>query len=204
MENSVTLFGASGHGKVIIDILNCCSVSINAVIDDNPKAETILNIPITKTTNFDLDSIKNMIISIGNNKVRKLISEKLKVNYINAIHPSVIISKNASLGFGNVIMAGAIINPNANIGNHCIINTASIIEHDCQIENFAHISPGVSLAGNVSIGEGAHVGIGSCVIQGVKIGKWAIIGAGAVVLSDIPDFATAVGNPVRIIKYSNI
>jgi sugar O-acyltransferase (sialic acid O-acetyltransferase NeuD family) len=202
MGNSVTLFGASGHGKVIIDILKCSSISIDAVIDDNPKSEFIFEIPVVKTSNFDFNTIRNMIISIGNNKVRKTISSRLNVNYLNAIHPTAIISKDSKIGVGTVIMAGAIVNPDVTVGNHCIINTGAIVEHDCCIEDYSHISPGVSLAGNVSIGEGAHVGIGACVIQGVKIGKWSVVGAGAVVLNDIPDFATAVGNPARIIKYN--
>jgi len=56
------------------------------------------------------------------------------------------------------------------------------------------------LAGNVTVGEGSHVGIGASVIQGVTIGKWATIGAGSVIIKDVPDFATVVGNPGRIIK----
>jgi len=202
METKVTLFGASGHGKVLIDILKCCSISIDSIIDDNPKNASILEIPIIKTSEFDLLKIESLIISIGNNEVRKRISERLKVNYITAIHPSAVISNYSQIGVGNAVMAGVIINPNVVIGNHCIINSGAIIEHDCFIEDFVHVSPGASLAGNVTIGEGTHIGIGASIIQGVKIGKWATIGAGAVVLNDIPDFATAVGNPVRIIKYS--
>ena len=97
-------------------------------------------------------------------------------------------------------MANAVINPNAKIGKHCIVNTSSVIEHDCIVRDFAHISPGASLAGNVTIEEGAHIGIGASIIQGIKIGQWAIVGAGAVVIKDVPDFATVVGNPTRIIK----
>ena len=203
MENKITLFGASGHAKVIIDILICSQILIDTIIDDNPGFDTILEIPVIKTSNFDFNQVKNMIISIGNNKVRKNISNKFRVKYINAIHPNAIISKYSTIGTGTVIMAGAIINPNASIGNHCIINTGAIIEHDCCIGDYSHISPGVALAGNVTVGEGAHVGIGASVIQGVKIGKWSIIGSGAVVLNDIPDFSTVVGNPTRIIKYNN-
>jgi len=40
------------------------------------------------------------------------------------------------------------------------------------------------------------------VIPNLKIGKWCTIGAGAVVISDIPDGATVVGNPARIVKKS--
>jgi acetyltransferase EpsM len=203
METNVILFGASGHGKVIIDILKCCSITIDVIIDDNPKSNSILEIPVVKTSDFDLNQIKNMIISIGNNKVRKIISNNLKVNYISVVHPSAITSKYSTIGIGSVVMAGAIINPNVIIGNHCIINTGAIIEHDCHIKDFVHVSPGASIAGNVLIDEGAHIGIGACIIQGVKIGKWAIIGAGSVVLKDVPDYATAVGNPVRIIKYND-
>ncbi len=201
MENSVVLFGASGHGKVIIDILQSNSFPIELVLDDHPKTATLLGVPVLRASNFDFTKMQNMIISIGNNKIRKTISEKFKVNYINAIHPTVILSKNSTIGLGTVVMAGVIVNADASIGNHCILNTGAIIEHDCCIDNYVHVSPGVSLAGNVTIGEGSHIGIGACVLQGVKIGKWVTIGAGAVVLNDVPDYAIAVGNPVRIIKY---
>lgn len=201
MENNVTLYGASGHGKVIIDILKSCSISIDYIVDDNPKTEIILGIPIVKSDNFDFHNLNNAIISIGNNKVRQSISQKYDVNYVRAIHPNAIISKSAIIGDGSVVMAGAIINPDAIIGKHCIINTGAIVEHDCHIADFSHISPGVSLAGNVSIGIGAHLGIGSCVIQGIKIGKWSTIGAGAVIIKDVPDYAVVVGNPGKIIKY---
>jgi len=50
------------------------------------------------------------------------------------------------------------------------------------------------------MGNGSHIGIGASVIQGITIGKWCTIGAGAVIIKDIPDGATVVGNPGRIIK----
>ena len=202
MGNKVTLFGASGHCKVIIDILQTTSFFIDFIIDDNPKTESLFGVPVLKSDDFDFNSIQNFIISIGNNMIRKTVSERLQVNYLNAIHFSSIFSKNYSIGVGTVVMAGVIINADVIIGNHCILNTGAIIEHDCVIGDYVHISPGVSLAGNVCIGEGSHIGIGACIIQGVKIGKWVTIGAGAVVLKDVPDYATAVGNPVRILKFN--
>lgn len=36
------------------------------------------------------------------------------------------------------------------------------------------------------------------------IGKGAIIGAGAVVSKDIPDYAIAVGNPAKVVKYRSV
>lgn len=203
MDDNITLYGASGHGKVIIDVLRSTSAGPISVIDDNPKTESILEIPIVKTSNFDKQTLGKTIISIGNNKARKRIARELDANYVNAIHASAVISPFSKIGKGTVVMAGVKINPDSTIGQHCIVNTGAVIEHDANIGDFAHISPSVSLAGSVTVGEGTHVGIGAVVIQGITIGKWATIGAGAIILNDIPDYAVVVGNPGRIIKYNH-
>jgi sugar O-acyltransferase (sialic acid O-acetyltransferase NeuD family) len=202
METNVILYGASGHGKVIIDILKNNGVIINAIIDDNPKINSIMGLPVIQKTNLDFSITVNIIISIGNNKIRKLISNQMHANYITAIHSSAIISNDVKLGNGTVIMAGVIINPDTTIGNHCIINTGAVVEHDCCIADFVHISPSVALAGSVIVGEGTHIGIGAKVIQSVKIGKWVTIGAGAIIIKDVPDYAVVVGNPGKIIKFN--
>ena len=49
MDNKVILYGASGHAKVIIDILNENKTAIASIIDDNPKKDKILGIEIKKT-----------------------------------------------------------------------------------------------------------------------------------------------------------
>jgi sugar O-acyltransferase (sialic acid O-acetyltransferase NeuD family) len=200
MAIETILYGASGHCKVIIDILECAQMKIGTILDENPNTTAILGRPVAQASQFNIRPTDNLILSIGNNKVRKLLSAKLNANYVQAIHPKAIISKHSSIGAGTVIMAGVIINADATIGTHCIINTAAVVEHDCVIEDFVHLSPNVSLAGGVQVGEGSQVGIGATVIQGIKIGKWSVIGAGAVIISDVPDYSVVVGNPGRIIK----
>lgn len=197
------LFGASGHCKVIIDIIKKNNLfAIKTIIDDNPKLDAIFGIAVIKTANFKFSLNDNLFISIGNNSIRKKVSEKYKLNYPTLIHPKAIIGYCVNIDSGSAVMAGAIINPNVEIGKHCIINTGAVVDHDCYLENFVHISPNVSLAGGVCIKEGTHIGIGATVIQGIKIGKWATIGAGAVIINDIPDYAVVVGNPGKIIKYN--
>lgn len=200
METNVILYGASGHCKVIIDILECAQVEIQTIVDDNPHTTAILGRSVVHSSQISLQPSDTVILSIGNNKVRQKLSATLPVNFEKAIHPKAIISSHTSIGEGTVVMVGAIINPASTVGKHCIINTGAIIEHDCAIADFAHISPNASLAGGVSVGEGAQVGIGASVIQGIKIGKWAVIGAGAVIIKDVPDYSIVVGNPGRIIK----
>ncbi len=55
--------------------------------------------------------------------------------------------------------------------------------------------------GQVVIEDDVWIGYGSIILSGVTIGKGAVIGAGSVVSKDIPPYAIAVGNPVKIIKY---
>ena len=200
MENKIVLFGASGHCKVVIDILQSNGEKITAITDDNPKTEQLLGITVFRSDNYDFSKESKVIIAIGNNEIRKNIVQKLATSFHIAIHPNAIISKLASIGEGTVVAPGAIINADASIGKHCIINTAAIVEHDCVVEDYVHLSPNCALAGGVCVGEGTHIGIGAKVIQGIKIGKWATIGAGAVIIKDVPDYAVVVGNPGRIIK----
>ncbi len=153
------LFGASGHAKVIADILLNQGVKVDFIVDDNPKLNDIFAIPVKQNNNQI--SNEKCVISIGNNAIRKKISENYDFEYQTAIHSKATISEFSKIGEGTVIMANAVINPDATIGKHCIINTSAVVEHDCKINDFVHISPNVSLAGNVEIGEGTHIGIGS-------------------------------------------
>jgi sugar O-acyltransferase (sialic acid O-acetyltransferase NeuD family) len=199
----MNIYGASGHGKVIIDIAESINISIDQIFDDNKNIDSLNDRAVTHVLNKSLlDS--DTIIAIGNNKIRKKVVDSFKGKISDAIiHNSAIISPNAIVEKGTVIMSNACVNSSTAIGKHCIINTASTIDHDCVLGNYVHISPNAAIAGNVIINEGTQVGIGAVVIPGIKIGKWVTIGAGAVIIKDIPDHAVVVGNPGKIIKYLN-
>ncbi|MEL1240122.1 acetyltransferase [Flavobacterium flavipallidum] len=194
------LFGASGHCKVVIDILQSNNEKVTAIVDDQPKTDFLLGVEVLSSSNFIFDKNQKIIIAIGDNVIRKKIADRLNGTFHTAIHPQAIISNYSTIGGGTVIAPGAIINADAVIGQHCIVNTAAIVEHDCVVEDYVHLSPNSALAGGVKVGEGTHIGIGAKVIQGITIGKWATIGAGAVIIKDVPDYAVVVGNPGRVIK----
>ena len=193
------LYGASGHGKVIVEIAEEIGYNIEGFLDNNSDLKSIFDYSVT-------DQIPNdgeVFLSMGNNATRKKIAlAHPQFAYPKLIHPTAIVSKRAEIGEGTVIMAGVTINSEVKIGKQCIINTSATLDHECKIGDYAHISPNVGLAGNVSVGEGAHVGIGASVIQGIRIGKWSTIGAGAVIIRDVPDYAVVVGNPGKIIKFN--
>ena len=191
------LYGASGHAKVIIDILESSGQKVDGLVDDNPNVEQLQGYPVL----HDSKELSPFIVSIGINKIRKKIVDKLVgVSFGSAIHPSAVLSPTASVDVGTVVMQGGIINADAKIGKHCIINTGASVDHECIIEDFVHISPHSTLCGNVHIGEGTWIGAGTTILPGVTIGKWSIIGAGSVVDKDIPDGVLAVGNRCKTIK----
>lgn len=190
------LYGASGHAKVILDILKANDIPIEGLVDDNPDIHELLGYPVF----HQAFGRSPMIVSIGNNAVRRSVVEKLSVDFGLAVHPSAIVSPTATVEPGTVVMQGAIIQSCARIGRHCIINTGASVDHECVVEDFVHISPHATLCGNVYVGEGSWVAAGTVVLPGVKIGRWSVIGAGSVVSKDIPDGVLAVGNRCKVIK----
>jgi sugar O-acyltransferase (sialic acid O-acetyltransferase NeuD family) len=203
MDNFL-LFGASGHGKVVADCLFASGNQLLGIFDDNPNAIRFHEIPFLEFYNSSFHPESPLIISIGDNKTRKLISTRIKHSFKSVIHPSAILGKGVIMGLGTVLLHGAIVQADVVIGNHCIVNTRASIDHDCVLSDFVHISPSATLCGGVVIGEGSQIGAGAVVIQNISIGKWVTIGAGSVIVNDVPDNAVVVGNPGRILKYKEL
>jgi sugar O-acyltransferase (sialic acid O-acetyltransferase NeuD family) len=194
----MVFYGASGHGKVIIEAWIACGGTVTGILDDNPVIKKLGDHLVSGKYSAEKFPDRPFIISIGDNKVRKTIAEKLHRKYGKVVHPSAIISASSALDDGSVAMAGVILNAECHIGKHVILNTGCVVDHDCRIGDFVHISPGATLCGGVGVGEGTHVGAGATVIPNVKIGKWTTIGAGTVVIEDVPDFALVVGVPGKV------
>lgn len=204
MKEQVIIIGASGHGKVVADIIQKSGDIVVGFLDDNPElGENFVGFPfLGKTEKFtDYQNCKFMI-AIGNVGIREKIANKMEsVSWYTAIHPSAQISDiETSIGEGTVVMANVVINSGARIGRHCIINSGAIVEHDNQIEDFAHISVGAKLAGTVYIGKRSWVGIGAVVSNNLSICEDCMIGAGAVVVKNIEENGTYVGVPVKILE----
>ena len=196
------IYGASGHGKVILEILESNNDTNISVWDDADKPP-MWEYPVQKPAQPGTPVSEKVVISIGVNATRKKVADRFKdaVTFGTAVHADAYISKRATIDEGTVVMAGVRVNPDTRIGKHCIINTCASIDHDCVLEDYVHISPNATLSGDVQVGEGTHIGVGASIIQGIRIGKWCTIGAGSAVIKDIPDYATAVGCPAKVIKF---
>lgn len=204
----IVIVGAGGFGREVewlIERINKINKEWNILgfADDNiAKNMSVGNSKVIYNIN-DLININrelNVVIAIGNAKIRKLLFDKLKnninINFPNLIDPSVIV-ENINIGKGNIICAGTIITVNVKIKDFTIINLDCTIGHDDIINEFVTIYPSVNVSGNVEIGEGTEVGTGTQIIQGKTICNNCIIGAGAVVVKNIEEEGTYVGVPAR-------
>jgi UDP-perosamine 4-acetyltransferase len=208
MHEGVIVVGASGHAKVVIELLFSSGHKVAYCVGGHDSQDRCLNVPVLKGDDHLPTLLQrgysNVFIAIGNNQRRRQLADEctsLGFKLVNAVSPQAVISPTARLGKGIAVMAGAVINSDTVIGDLAIINTGASVDHDCHIGIGVHLAPQCALAGNVTVGANAFLGIGCKVIPGVSIGENAIMGAGSVVISTVPANATALGVPARITKH---
>lgn len=204
MRKSVIVVGASGHGKVVADIIRCAGDEVAGFLDDNKKSlDNFTGYPVLGSVmEYEKFPESYFVVAIGNAEIRQKIADRLQgVKWYTAIHPSAVVSLiDVEIGEGTVVMANTVINSGTFIGKHCIINSGAVVEHDNIIEDFVHISVGARLAGTVHVGKRTWVGIGAVVSNNLNICKDCFIGAGGVVVKDIEEPGTYVGIPAKRLK----
>ncbi|MCH7398328.1 acetyltransferase [Belliella sp. DSM 107340] len=192
------IYGASGHAKALIDLIEDSSL-IKGVFDDDPNKLKVLEFRVFHSAMQNLPNDFPYVLGIGSNAIRKQIvtGKLMRMNFQTLHHGSAILSKSVKIGDGSVFMENTIVKVDTTIGNHVIINTASTVDHDCKIDDYAHIGPGATLCGGVSIGEGSMIGAKSVILPGVSIGRWCVVGAGSVVHKSIGDGLTWIGTSLK-------
>lgn len=197
----LAIIGASGHGKVVADIASKNGYSEIVFLDDDESIHECGGYPVigksTEAGTIDAD----VIIGIGNARVRKQIQESIQnEKLVTLIHPDAVVAEDVVIGKGTAVMAGAVINPGVRIGKGCIINTCSSVDHDCEVGDYVHIAVGSHLCGTVSVGSGTWIGAGATVSNNISICTDCMIGAGAVILKNIDSAGTYMGVPARRIR----
>ncbi|WP_062806024.1 serine O-acetyltransferase EpsC [Enterococcus pernyi] len=107
-------------------------------------------------------------------------------------------------------ITGIEIHPGATIGTGVFIDHGMgiVIGETAEIEDDVVLFHGVTLGGtgketgkrHPTVKKGAMLSANAQILGPITIGKDAKIGAGAVVLKDIPDGATAVGIPAKVVR----
>lgn len=107
------------------------------------------------------------------------------------------------------LLTGIEIHPGAKIGGGLFIDHGMgvVIGETAEVGDYVTMYHGATLGGtgkdsgkrHPTVGDNVVIGAGAKILGPVKIGDNAKIGAGCVVLHDVPEGATAVGVPARII-----
>jgi len=118
----------------------------------------------------------------------RLIPLAMVFNKLNTVFGGCIIGRGAEFGPGFVLIhsQGVVINTRVRGGANVKV------EHQVTIGAEKNESP--------VLGDDVFLGAGAKVVGAVRIGSRVRIGANAVVLDDIPDGATAVGVPARVVN----
>ena len=210
-RRDILIFGAGGHGKVIIDIVEKQDkFHIIGMTDcKKKKGDVVYGYPIVGDINVleqaEYAQINEGIVAIGDNWTREqLVSRISKIRpgfrFITAIHPSATIARGVEIGEGSVLMAGVIVNSDTFIGNHSIINTKSSVGHDCKISDYVTIGPGVTIGGEVRINTFTAISLGASIIHDIGVGANTVVGAGAVVVGNIGDGLVVCGVPAKMVR----
>jgi sugar O-acyltransferase (sialic acid O-acetyltransferase NeuD family) len=211
MKN-IILIGGGNQAHYTIDIIEKENkYNIIGIIDSIHEIGSIrFNYPILGRQDDLIEIIERYdifggIISIGDNWSRYNVYQQIinvipDFNFVNAIHPSVIIGNTTILGIGIIAMAGCIFNPKSVIGDFTFFATGAQVEHDNEISEFSSISAGSITGGYVKLGKFSAITLGVTVFDRVTIGNNTVIGAGSLVTNSIPSDVLAYGSPAKIIR----
>jgi serine O-acetyltransferase len=110
-----------------------------------------------------------------------------RILFSTSVPPSVSVGRNVTFGYQGL---GIVVHRCAVLGNNIVIAPNVVIG-------------GRGMPGAPVIRDDVLIGAGACILGPVTIGRGARIGANAVVLTDVPEDATAVGNPARIVRVAD-
>ena len=191
IDNSLNF--SSSH--YIHNIMNDYLESIKA---RDPAARSILSIILTypgvKAVFFH--RISSFFQVAGFDLIARIISQTSRFFTGIEIHPGAKIGKNLFIDHG----MGVVIGETSEIGNNVTIYhavTLGGISPSIDSERQRHEKRHPTIGNDVVIGSGAQI------IGPIKVGNGSRIAANAVVVNDVPEGATMVGVPAKVIKTGN-
>ena len=171
---------------------------IKSIKERDPAAKSTLSIVLTYpgVKAVFLHQIANFFHVAGFDLIARIISQTSRFFTGIEIHPGAKIGKNLFIDHG----MGVVIGETSEIGNNVTIYhavTLGGISPSIDSERQRHEKRHPTIGNDVVIGSGAQI------IGPIKVGNGSRIAANAVVVNDVPEGATMVGVPAKVIKTGN-
>ena len=171
---------------------------INSIKERDPAAKSTLSVILTypgvKAVFFH--RLANFFHLAGFDLIGRIISQTSRFLTGIEIHPGAKIGKNLFIDHG----MGVVVGETSEIGNNVTVYHAVTL---------GGISPSIDSdkqryeKRHPTIGNDVVIGSGAQIIGPVKVGSGSRIAANAVVVNDVPEGATMVGVPAKVIKTGN-
>ncbi len=177
----------SGLWRCIKQAKVCFFRDIDAVLHHDPAARSRLEIILTYPGLHAL-WMHRLAHALWKRKfllAAKLLSHVSRLVTGIEIHPGALIGRSVFIDHG----MGVVIGETAVIGDECILYKGVVLGGTSMTRTTRH----------PQIGKRVVIGSNACVLGGITIGDGARIGSGSVVIRSVPEGATVVGVPGRIV-----
>ena len=210
--NRIAIIGAGGLGRETLALIHQINNHqsrwdpIGFFDDRAPKGNVINRIPVLGRIDEVPTAAEDIwfIMAIGSPGTKETIAARMhsSIKFATLHHPLAVVAdpETVTFGPGCIFTAGAKATADIRFGKHVLVNLNATVGHDTLVGDYCSIMPGANIAGYTNLGQSVLIGSGASVINQSTLGKGVKIGAGAVVINDIPDFATAVGVPARLVE----
>jgi len=208
MKKEIYLIGVGNYTEVVLELARDCGYEVKGLYHYNSErtGEFIMEVPIIGCTEdlYEQNIVnQNFAVTIGDNKLRNTIANKLRklgANTPNLIHSKANVSKLATMGKGCFLYFNAILWTKSKIGNDCILSPNAMISHHAIVGNAGFVTSFSTVGAYCEIANFLQMGINSLILPKVKLGENCFIAAKANVTKSFKDNVILIGNPAKILR----
>ncbi|MEM7449295.1 MAG: serine O-acetyltransferase [Myxococcota bacterium] len=167
--------------------LECVHADIQAVLKHDPAAHSLLEVLLTYPGLHALcvHRISNILWERKHKLSARVLSHLGRFFTGIEIHPAARMGRGVFIDHG----MGVVIGETATVGDDCILFKGVVLGGTNRTHQQRH----------PQLGQGVVVGTNACILGNIEIGDGARVGSGSVVLRSVPQNATVVGVPGRIV-----
>ena len=164
MNNNLLIVGAGVYGVVAMEIAESMKCFEKIAFVDDEKKETPNGIKVIGACS-DIDNLaaeyNNIIVAIGNPKVRLSLLQKLEEeNYcrvVKLISPKAYVAPSAQIMQGCIVEPMAVVQSMSHIARGCIISAGAVVNHASICCDCVHVDCNATVAGMAYVPAGTKV-----------------------------------------------